>query len=406
MSQPTAYEPAHEFLNDEAQTPAFPGSELDIEFNALERTTDEIRTNLALIQRDDGALKNGVVTADSLDTVLAAALGDLSSIAEVQALVDEAEASATAATASQVAAAASETAAEAAEVAAEAAQAAAEAAAASIPGINGTPTSGNLTSWHNATTIKDAGVAISTDGTLASNSDAKIPTEKAVKTYADALLAASDAMVYRGATDCSANPNYPAASRGDTYRVSVAGKIGGASGVTVEVGDFFICNTDSTASGDQAAVGANWNVIQTNIVGAYYAGGTDVAVADGGTGASTASGARTNLAAAAAAQTEEFMAGYIKTVADGTIKLVVKIPHAGTITSVTTISESGTCTATFKINTTALGGTANSVSNSKQSQAHASNNVFAADDDIQVTISANSTCLGMSFTIKYSRTLA
>ena len=33
----------------------------------------------------------------------------------------------------------------------------------------------------------DSGVAISTDGTLASNSDLKVPTEQAVKTYVDAI---------------------------------------------------------------------------------------------------------------------------------------------------------------------------------------------------------------------------
>ena len=149
------------------------------------------------------------------------------------------------------------------------------------------------------TTLKDSAVTLSTDGTFASNSDAKVATEKAVKTYADALIAANDAMVFKGATDCSANPNYPAANRGDTYKVSVAGKIGGASGVTVEAGDMFICITDSTASGDQATVGTNWVVIQTNIVGAYVSGGTDVAIADGGTGASDAATAFANLKQAA-----------------------------------------------------------------------------------------------------------
>jgi hypothetical protein len=109
---------------------------------------------------------------------------------------------------------------------------------------------------------------LDTDGTLAANSDSKVATQKAVKTYADALIAANDAMVFKGATDCSANPNYPAADRGHTYRVSVAGKIGGASGVVVEAGDIFICNTDATASGNQATVGTSWNVIQTNLDGA------------------------------------------------------------------------------------------------------------------------------------------
>ncbi len=100
------------------------------------------------------------------------------------------------------------------------------------------------------------------------------------------------------------------------------------------------------------------------------------------------------------------MAGYIGTVADKNYKIVVKAAHGGTITETTTISESGTVTATFKINTTALGGTANSVSSSEQSQAHASANVFSAGDDIVITTSSNSSCLGMSFTIKYTRTLS
>ena len=70
----------------------------------------------------------------------------------------------------------------------------------------------------------------------------------------------------------------------------------------------------------------------------------------------------------------------------------------------TTKSASGTCTATWKINSTALGGTANSVSSSEQSQAHSSNNVFAAGDDIVLTVSSNSSCLKMAWTITYTRT--
>ncbi|HEY6731907.1 MAG TPA: hypothetical protein VI039_12905 [Solirubrobacterales bacterium] len=107
-----------------------------------------------------------------------------------------------------------------------------------------------------------------TDGALAANSDTKYPSQKAIKTYVDGLLAAADAVVYKGVKDCSGNPNYPAASAGNLFVVSVAGKIGGASGTEVEVGDFLICKTDGSAEGTQAAVGANWNVIQTNLVGA------------------------------------------------------------------------------------------------------------------------------------------
>ena len=109
-----------------------------------------------------------------------------------------------------------------------------------------------------------AGV-IDTDGTLSANSDSKLATQKAVKAYADSLIGANDAMVYKGVIDASTNPNYPAGDKGDTYKVSVAGKVGGASGVNVQVGDMVICTTDGSSVGDQATVGSNWNVIQSNV---------------------------------------------------------------------------------------------------------------------------------------------
>lgn len=64
--------------------------------------------------------------------------------------------------------------------------------------------------------------------------------------------------------DCSASPNYPASSEGDTYRVSVAGKIGGASGEVVEVDDIILCITTSIG-GTEAAVGSEFVVMQNNI---------------------------------------------------------------------------------------------------------------------------------------------
>lgn len=79
------------------------------------------------------------------------------------------------------------------------------------------------------------------------------------------LFEAIDALQFKGVIDCSANPNYPAASSGHVYKVSVAGKIGGGSGPNVEAGDTLICNVDSTASGTHASVGANWSIIQTNV---------------------------------------------------------------------------------------------------------------------------------------------
>lgn len=64
----------------------------------------------------------------------------------------------------------------------------------------------------------------------------------------------------KGVIDCSGNPNYPAGTAGDFYVVSVAGKIGGASGLDVYVKDLILCITDN-AGGDQATVGDKWDII-------------------------------------------------------------------------------------------------------------------------------------------------
>jgi hypothetical protein len=100
------------------------------------------------------------------------------------------------------------------------------------------------------------------------------------------------------------------------------------------------------------------------------------------------------------------LVGRIQVPSNGTYMLALKVPFDFTISEITTKCESGSCTATFKINTTALGGTANSVSTTEQSQAQASANTGSAGDDIQVTISANSSCVGMSFRVKYTRALS
>jgi len=108
------------------------------------------------------------------------------------------------------------------------------------------------------------------------------------KAYADALIGANDALVYKGVIDCSTNPNYPAADAGHLYKVSVAGKIGGVAGIEVVVGDDVLCTVDGSASGDQATVGANWNIIHAsnsgNVVGPGSSTDNAVARFDGTTG--------------------------------------------------------------------------------------------------------------------------
>lgn len=107
-----------------------------------------------------------------------------------------------------------------------------------------------------------ATLASDTDGTLAANSDSRVATQKATKTYVD--TAVTGLLDFKGTTDCSSNPNYPAASKGDAYVVSVAGKIGGASGKSVAIGDWYVAIADN-AGGTEASVGTSWVAFEHNI---------------------------------------------------------------------------------------------------------------------------------------------
>ncbi len=141
--------------------------------------------------------------------------------------------------------------------------------------VNGQALSGNVTVSKSdvglGSVTNDAQIPLAyldTDGTLAADSDTKVPSQKAVNTKIAQVVAAADAWVAKGGIDCSGNPNYPAGEAGWSYRVTVAGKIGGASGPNVQVNDIITCWADSTASGDHATVGSSWGVQQVNIDGA------------------------------------------------------------------------------------------------------------------------------------------
>lgn len=105
-----------------------------------------------------------------------------------------------------------------------------------------------------------------------SSTDSEVPSAAAVYAAINSGIATNDAMIFKGVIDASTNPNYPAADKGWTYKISVAGKIGGASGVVVEAGDTIICSVDASPAGNHATVGANWGILQTNIDGAVTTG--------------------------------------------------------------------------------------------------------------------------------------
>lgn len=84
---------------------------------------------------------------------------------------------------------------------------------------------------------------------------------------------------------------------------------------------------------------------------------------------------------------------------DGDLTVILSMPYAVTIASVTTKCTTGTATLTVKIGSTALGGTANNVSTSEQTQAHTTDNAMAIGDDLVFTFSSVASAENVSVTV-------
>lgn len=65
--------------------------------------------------------------------------------------------------------------------------------------------------------------------------------------------------------DCSSNPDYPACDAGQSFQVTVGGKIGGAGGIDVNIGDTIFCKSNTGSSGgDRATAGADFFIVEGN----------------------------------------------------------------------------------------------------------------------------------------------
>jgi hypothetical protein len=80
MASPTPYELAYDFTSFQSANPTtpLPADKLEIEFNALQTTTDEIINNLDLIQRSDGQLANNSVGIDQIKSEVVLGLNSVS----------------------------------------------------------------------------------------------------------------------------------------------------------------------------------------------------------------------------------------------------------------------------------------------------------------------------------------
>jgi hypothetical protein len=89
MAQPVAYNLSFSFTDWTANHPTVPqpGVSLDNEFRGVALTTNQISSNLAIIQRDDGALANGSVGPDQVAATLTLGLRSVSTWTTLHAYV-------------------------------------------------------------------------------------------------------------------------------------------------------------------------------------------------------------------------------------------------------------------------------------------------------------------------------
>ena len=84
----------------------------------------------------------------------------------------------------------------------------------------------------------------------------------------------------------------------------------------------------------------------------------------------------------------------------------LNMPFAFTAVATTTQLTAGTCTVVTKKNTTAVTGLSNSATTSEVTTTATAGNTYAAGDDVRLTVSSvSSTCEGLAFSIKITRTV-
>lgn len=159
-------------------------------------------------------------------------------------------------------------------------------------------------------------------------------TQVATTAFAAAAVAAAvtSLLEFKGSTDASSNPNYPAADKGDTYYITVAGKIGGASGKSVEVGDAVVASADN-AGGTEAGVGTSWFVLEHNLAGALVTANNLSELT------ATASTARTNLGLGALATLADAPAGTLTGTTLNATVVTSSLTTVGTIGHLLTVGN-------------------------------------------------------------------
>ncbi|MFY2599452.1 hypothetical protein ACOTHJ_21235 [Achromobacter xylosoxidans] len=203
MAQPPAYNRVKDFgadYGDQTDNQA-----INTELDAVSASVNGIRTNLALIQRDDGGLRDGIVTKDALaqslkDDLYAEFSGNINdSVLEAQQAAADATNAAAAANADAATASAAQQAAQTASTAAQASASSASASqSAAFTSANAASASATAASGSAATASTAATTATGAAATAVQARDEAVPaaataTTKAAQAASSATAAAADA---------------------------------------------------------------------------------------------------------------------------------------------------------------------------------------------------------------------
>lgn len=131
---------------------------------------------------------------------------------------------------------------------------------------------------------------------MASDSATKLATQQSIKAYVDSQVGTVDTLAEILANGNTTGANNIIVSSGQAITTNTVSETTAASGVTVDGVLLKDAGITATGGGSLTGTWSNLGTVTTVIInGGTITGITDLAVADGGTGASTAAAARTNL---------------------------------------------------------------------------------------------------------------
>lgn len=188
MSQAPKYERGKNFAEDYGNETDH--AAINMELDAVAASVDALRANQAILQNDDGSLRQGIVTVDSVDSALKDALS-ANIVSQVQSSVLEAQNSASAATTAATIAQNSERAAETAQSAAEQARNAAQLNAAASSSSAASANTAATSAGNSATAAANSAASASASATSAGNSATSAASSAATATTAAANAGSS-----------------------------------------------------------------------------------------------------------------------------------------------------------------------------------------------------------------------